>query len=168
MYLHRYVSLSPGKPSQPTERWCFRWFFRSKSSSASSVSTLFKLPSSVVPTESSLVRMSSFTLQATYANRTPLTVLGILIGVKLASIPAVGNGYAGVIMSVPPLIGSILVHVLPSKNKVALLFMYWLACGSLLKFPCLSVLTSLSSYFQLPLHTFLGMDHVSFCGAHQE
>jgi hypothetical protein len=55
-------------------------------------------------------------------------VLGILIGVYLASIPSVGNGYAGIIMSVPPLVGSILVNVLPSKHKIALLFMYWLSC----------------------------------------
>ncbi|KAJ3513869.1 hypothetical protein NMY22_g14914 [Coprinellus aureogranulatus] len=56
-----------------------------------------------------------------------VAVIGILIGVRLASIPAVGNGYAGVIMSIPPFVGSILVNVLPSENKVALLFMYWLS-----------------------------------------
>ena len=62
--------------------------------------------------------------------RNRAAVLGILIGVHLASIPSIGNGYAGVIMSVPPLVGSILVNVLPSKHKVALLFMYWLSCTS--------------------------------------
>ncbi|TEB24344.1 membrane transporter [Coprinellus micaceus] len=56
-----------------------------------------------------------------------VAVLGILIGVYLASIPSIGNGYAGIIMSVPPLVGSILVNVLPSKPKIALLFMYWLS-----------------------------------------
>ena len=59
-----------------------------------------------------------------------LTVLGICAGVYLSCVPSIGRGYATVLTSIPPLIGSILINVLPGENKIALLFMYWLSCTS--------------------------------------
>ncbi|TEB24345.1 MFS general substrate transporter [Coprinellus micaceus] len=56
-----------------------------------------------------------------------ITVIGISIGIYLSCIPAIGRGYATIITSIPPLVGSILINLLPSENKVALLFMYWLS-----------------------------------------
>ncbi|KAJ3513868.1 hypothetical protein NMY22_g14913 [Coprinellus aureogranulatus] len=56
-----------------------------------------------------------------------VTILGISIGIYLSCIPAIGRGYATILTSIPPLVGSILINVLPSENKVALLFMYWLS-----------------------------------------
>ncbi|KAH6885591.1 membrane transporter [Coprinopsis sp. MPI-PUGE-AT-0042] len=56
-----------------------------------------------------------------------ITILGISVGVYLSCVPSIGRGYATVLTSIPPLIGSILINVLPGENKIALLFMYWLS-----------------------------------------
>lgn len=55
----------------------------------------------------------------------PFPVLTIWFGVVLAS-TKVGRGYAGVIMYVPGFLGALLVNLLPSNNKIGLLFGYWL------------------------------------------
>ncbi|KAF6765362.1 membrane transporter [Ephemerocybe angulata] len=56
-----------------------------------------------------------------------VSIIGIFIGIYLSTIPLVGRGYATILTSIPPLIGSILINILPSENKIALLFMYWLS-----------------------------------------
>ncbi|RXW18286.1 hypothetical protein EST38_g7565 [Candolleomyces aberdarensis] len=56
-----------------------------------------------------------------------LQVIGISIGIYLSCVPAIGRGYATILTSIPPLVGSILINILPSENKIALLFMYWLS-----------------------------------------
>ncbi|KAG2016598.1 membrane transporter [Coprinopsis cinerea AmutBmut pab1-1] len=56
-----------------------------------------------------------------------ITVIGISIGIYLSTLPAIGRGWSTIITSIPPLVGSILINVLPGENKVALLFMYWLS-----------------------------------------
>lgn len=56
-----------------------------------------------------------------------ITILGICAGVYLSCVPSIGRGYATVLTSIPPLIGSILINVLPGESKIALLFMYWLS-----------------------------------------
>ncbi|KAJ2912369.1 hypothetical protein MD484_g8049, partial [Candolleomyces efflorescens] len=56
-----------------------------------------------------------------------VSIIGISIGIYLSCVPAIGRGYATILTSLPPLVGSILINVLPSEDKIALLFMYWLS-----------------------------------------
>ncbi|TFK22098.1 membrane transporter [Coprinopsis marcescibilis] len=56
-----------------------------------------------------------------------ITIIGILIGLWIASRPYIGRGYATVITSVPPFLGAVLINVLPPNNKIVSLFMYWLS-----------------------------------------
>jgi len=44
----------------------------------------------------------------------------------LASNNQIGRAYAGVLMYIPAIIGTILVSALPFSNKVGLLFSYWI------------------------------------------
>jgi len=53
-------------------------------------------------------------------------IVTIWVGVTLASYKVIGRAYAGFIMYIPAILGSILVNTLPSHNKVGLLFSYWL------------------------------------------
>ncbi|KAF9564419.1 MFS general substrate transporter [Agrocybe pediades] len=54
-------------------------------------------------------------------------ILTIWLGVTLAARKFIGRGYAGVLMFIPALLGSILVSTLPSHKKVGLLFSYWVS-----------------------------------------
>ena len=56
-------------------------------------------------------------------------VVGVLAGVMLAGSPRVGRAYTVVIFYIPAIIGSILVETLPFKNKLGLLFSYWVSGG---------------------------------------
>ncbi|KAF8637407.1 hypothetical protein AX17_002902 [Amanita inopinata Kibby_2008] len=53
-------------------------------------------------------------------------IVVIWVGVTLASFPKIGRAYAGVLMYIPAILGAILVNTLPFKNKIGLLFSYWL------------------------------------------
>ncbi|KAK2466721.1 hypothetical protein APHAL10511_000979 [Amanita phalloides] len=55
-----------------------------------------------------------------------IDVLVILAGITLVTFPFIGRAYAVVIMYIPATIGSILVQTLPFKNRVGLLFSYWI------------------------------------------
>jgi len=62
-------------------------------------------------------------------------ILTIWLGVTLASVPAIGRGYAGILMFVPALLGSILVNTLHDSNRVGLLFSYWVSIFFIVPFP---------------------------------
>lgn len=51
----------------------------------------------------------------------------IWFAVNVASTRLVGRGYAGALMYVPAIVGALLVNLLPSHNKVGLLFSYWVS-----------------------------------------
>jgi MFS family permease len=61
-------------------------------------------------------------------------ILTIWAGVTLAGFKPIGRAYAGVIMFIPAILGSILVNTLPSHNKVGLLFSYWLTIFAITPF----------------------------------
>ncbi|KAG1761711.1 MFS general substrate transporter [Suillus occidentalis] len=54
-------------------------------------------------------------------------ILTIWLGVVLASQASIGRSYAGVLMYIPAILGSILVSALPFSNKIGLLFSYWIS-----------------------------------------
>lgn len=55
-------------------------------------------------------------------------VLAIWLGVTvLVPQPSIGRSYAGVLMYIPGILGSILVSTLPFSNKIGLLFSYWIS-----------------------------------------
>ena len=107
-----------------------------------------------------------------------IAVIGISIGIYLSCIPAIGRGYATIITSIPPLVGSILINLLPSENKVALLFMYWLSCELFVAIlvPCslwsgrMLTARDISRPFSLgqyPVHNLPGMGYIAHSGPHQ-
>ncbi|KAF7363716.1 hypothetical protein MSAN_01029400 [Mycena sanguinolenta] len=61
-------------------------------------------------------------------------ILTIWAGVTIAGYKPIGRAYAGVIMFIPAILGSILVNTLPSSNKVGLLFSYWLTIFAITPF----------------------------------
>ncbi|KAL0066481.1 hypothetical protein AAF712_006524 [Marasmius tenuissimus] len=61
-------------------------------------------------------------------------ILTIWLGVTLATVPAIGRGYAGILMFVPALLGCLVVNLLPSHTKVGLLFGYWLSIFAIAPF----------------------------------
>ncbi|KAF9227795.1 MFS general substrate transporter [Gyrodon lividus] len=61
-------------------------------------------------------------------------ILTIFIGVTLASQNSIGRSYAGVLMYIPAILGAILVSVLPSSNKIGLLFSYWISIFAIAPF----------------------------------
>ncbi|KAJ7510161.1 major facilitator superfamily domain-containing protein [Mycena galericulata] len=61
-------------------------------------------------------------------------ILTIWGGVSLAGFKPIGRAYAGVIMFIPAILGSILVNTLPSHNKIGLLFSYWLTIFAITPF----------------------------------
>ncbi|KAF7322485.1 hypothetical protein HMN09_00026900 [Mycena chlorophos] len=61
-------------------------------------------------------------------------ILTIWAGVTLAGYKPIGRAYAGIIMFIPAILGSILVNTLPSHNKVGLLFSYWLTIFAITPF----------------------------------
>ncbi|KAF7311475.1 hypothetical protein MKEN_01049800 [Mycena kentingensis (nom. inval.)] len=84
-----------------------------------------------------IVRMFGFTpLQTTLLGCVDgvVVVLTIWAGVTLAGYKPIGRGYAGVIMFIPAILGSILVNTLPNHNKVGLLFSYWLTIFAITPF----------------------------------
>ncbi|KAJ7286130.1 major facilitator superfamily domain-containing protein [Mycena rebaudengoi] len=56
-----------------------------------------------------------------------VVIVTIWFGVTIAAYKPIGRAYAGVIMFMPAILGSILVNTLPSHNKIGLLFSYWLS-----------------------------------------
>ncbi|KAG6327518.1 hypothetical protein ID866_11571 [Astraeus odoratus] len=62
-------------------------------------------------------------------------ILTIWFGVALASRKYIGRAYAGVLMYIPAVAGTILVSVLPFSDKVGLLFSYWICSERLVFFP---------------------------------
>ncbi|EAU88860.2 membrane transporter [Coprinopsis cinerea okayama7 len=62
-------------------------------------------------------------------------IIYIWAGVAIASIPAVGRGHAAALISIPALVGSLLVNALPSENQVGLLFSYWVSIFFIVPFP---------------------------------
>ncbi|KAG1826874.1 MFS general substrate transporter [Suillus subaureus] len=61
-------------------------------------------------------------------------ILTIWLGVVLASEPSIGRSYAGVLMYIPAILGSILVSTLPFSNKIGLLFSYWISLFAIAPF----------------------------------
>ncbi|KAJ3773947.1 major facilitator superfamily domain-containing protein [Lentinula raphanica] len=64
-------------------------------------------------------------------------VMGIIfiwLGVSLAGVRGIGRAYAGVILYIPGLLGTLLVNLIPSHLKAGLLFAYWLAVFSISPF----------------------------------
>ncbi|KAJ6624530.1 major facilitator superfamily domain-containing protein [Mycena sp. CBHHK59/15] len=61
-------------------------------------------------------------------------IVTIWAGVTLASFKPIGRANAGAIMFIPAILGAILVNVLPSHNKVGLLFSYWLTIFAITPF----------------------------------
>ncbi|KAF8882359.1 major facilitator superfamily domain-containing protein [Mucidula mucida] len=61
-------------------------------------------------------------------------ILTIWLAVTVASVPAIGRGYAGALMYVPAVLGALLVNLLPSDNKVGLLFSYWVSIFAICPF----------------------------------
>ncbi|KAJ7905839.1 major facilitator superfamily domain-containing protein [Mycena olivaceomarginata] len=61
-------------------------------------------------------------------------ILTIWAGVTIAGFKPIGRAYAGIIMFIPAILGSILVNTLPSHNKVGLLFSYWLTIFAITPF----------------------------------
>ncbi|KAJ3755154.1 major facilitator superfamily domain-containing protein, partial [Lentinula raphanica] len=64
-------------------------------------------------------------------------VMGIIfiwLGVSLAGVRGIGRAYAGVILYIPGLLGTLLVNLIPSHLKAGLLFAYWLAVFSIAPF----------------------------------
>ncbi|THH17122.1 hypothetical protein EW146_g3645 [Bondarzewia mesenterica] len=57
-------------------------------------------------------------------------VIAVWVGVTLASSWKDFRAYAGTLVFVPCILGSILVNTLPSHNKIGLLFSYWLSSPS--------------------------------------
>lgn len=55
-----------------------------------------------------------------------IEIVTIFTGVKLAARIPNGIAYVSVIYFIPNILGSVLVNVLPSHNKVGLLFSYWI------------------------------------------
>ncbi|KAF8633855.1 hypothetical protein AX15_001226 [Amanita polypyramis BW_CC] len=53
-------------------------------------------------------------------------ILAILAAVMLAGFPKIGRAYGCVLPYIPAILGSILVQTLPRKNRVGLLFSYWI------------------------------------------
>lgn len=73
-------------------------------------------------------------------------ILTIWLGVKLASNKYIGRAYAGVLMYIPAIIGTILVSALPFSNKVGLLFSYWICIFAIAPFAIfLGWVTSITS-----------------------
>ncbi|KAK0211108.1 major facilitator superfamily domain-containing protein [Desarmillaria ectypa] len=62
-------------------------------------------------------------------------ILTIWLGITLASLKPVGRGYAGVLMYIVAILGALLVNLLPSSNKVGLLFSYWVSIFAIAPFP---------------------------------
>ncbi|KAG2116583.1 major facilitator superfamily domain-containing protein [Suillus discolor] len=63
-------------------------------------------------------------------------ILTIWLGVTvLVSQPSIGRSYAGVLMYIPGILGSILVSTLPFSNKIGLLFSYWISIFAIAPFP---------------------------------
>lgn len=54
----------------------------------------------------------------------------------LASQKKIGRAYAGVLMYIPTILGSILVSTLPFHNKVGLLFSYWISSECIASVHC--------------------------------
>lgn len=71
--------------------------------------------------------MSFFVLYDTFLISLYDVVLTIWLGVVLASQASIGRSYAGVLLYIPAILGSILVSVLPFSNKIGLLFSYWIS-----------------------------------------
>lgn len=61
-------------------------------------------------------------------------ILTIWLGVVLATQPSIGRSYAGVLMYIPAILGSILVSALPFSNKIGLLFSYWISIFAIAPF----------------------------------
>ncbi|KZT26575.1 MFS general substrate transporter [Neolentinus lepideus HHB14362 ss-1] len=61
-------------------------------------------------------------------------IVTIYVGVTLATYIPNGRAYAGVIMSIPAILGCILVNTLPSHNKIGLLFSYWISIFAITPF----------------------------------
>ncbi|KAF8687957.1 hypothetical protein AX14_003576 [Amanita brunnescens Koide BX004] len=74
-------------------------------------------------------------------------IVAILVGVTLAASPRIGRAYTVVIFYIPATLGCILVETLPFKNKIGLLFSYWV-----------SILAT------VPLAIILGWTNVLFAG----
>lgn len=63
-------------------------------------------------------------------------ILTIWLGVTvLVPQPSIGRSYAGVLMYIPAILGSILVSTLPFSNKIGLLFSYWISIFAIAPFP---------------------------------
>lgn len=71
--------------------------------------------------------MSFFVLYDTFLISLYDVVLTIWLGVVLASQASIGRSYAGVLLYIPAILGSILVSALPFSNKIGLLFSYWIS-----------------------------------------
>ncbi|KAJ3744969.1 major facilitator superfamily domain-containing protein [Lentinula detonsa] len=63
-----------------------------------------------------------------------MEILSIWLGISLAGVKGIGRAYAGVIIYIPGLLGTLLVNLLPSHLKVGLLFGYWLSIFSIAPF----------------------------------
>ncbi|SJL00803.1 related to permease of the major facilitator superfamily [Armillaria ostoyae] len=62
-------------------------------------------------------------------------ILTIWLGITLASFKPIGRGYAGALMYIIAILGALLVNLLPSSNKVGLLFSYWVSIFAIAPFP---------------------------------
>ncbi|KAK0463735.1 major facilitator superfamily domain-containing protein [Desarmillaria tabescens] len=62
-------------------------------------------------------------------------ILTIWLGITLASLKPIGRGYAGALMYIVAILGALLVNLLPSSNKVGLLFSYWVSIFAIAPFP---------------------------------
>lgn len=62
-------------------------------------------------------------------------ILTIWLGITLASFKPIGRGYAGALMYIVAILGALLVNLLPSGNKVGLLFSYWVSIFAIAPFP---------------------------------
>ncbi|KAK0196739.1 major facilitator superfamily domain-containing protein [Armillaria mellea] len=62
-------------------------------------------------------------------------ILTIWLGITLASFKPIGRGYAGAMMYIIGILGALLVNLLPSGNKVGLLFSYWVSIFAIAPFP---------------------------------
>ncbi|KIY73206.1 MFS general substrate transporter [Cylindrobasidium torrendii FP15055 ss-10] len=61
-------------------------------------------------------------------------ILTIWFAVWISSLPYVGRGYGAALQYIPALLGSLLVNLLPSSNKVGLLFSYWVSIFAICPF----------------------------------
>lgn len=68
-----------------------------------------------------------------------IEIVTIFTGVQLAARIPNGIAYVSVIYFIPNILGSVLVNVLPSHNKIGLLFSYW-TTGELLRIASVMVM----------------------------